>query len=71
MIYDYSKLKGKTKESGYRQEDVGIAAGLTPTTYSLKLNHKGEFKQSEIEAICKFLDIPPENIPIYFFTPKV
>ena len=71
MAYDYSKLKGRTKELGYRQEDVGTAAGLTPTTYSLRLNNKGEFRQSEIDAICKFLNISPELIPAYFFMPKV
>lgn len=71
MVYDYSKLKGKTKELGLRQEDVGVAAGLTPTTYSLKLNNKGVFKQSEIEAICQLLNISPDMIPTYFFTPKV
>lgn len=71
MTYDYSKLKGRTKELGYRQEDVGAAAGLTPTTYSLRLNNKGEFRQSEIDAICNFLSIDPELIPAYFFMPKV
>lgn len=71
MIYDYSKLRGKMREAGYRQRDVGIAAGLTPTTYSLKLNNKGEFRQSEITAICDLLNISPDLIPAYFFTPKV
>lgn len=71
MIYNYSKLKGRTKEAGLRQEDVGTAAGLTPTTYSLKLNNKGEFKQSEIALICEVLSISPEDIPAYFFEPLV
>lgn len=70
-MWDYSKLKGRTKEMGYRQEDVGIAIGLTPATYSQKLNHKTEFKQSEIDDICKFLDIPEKEITNYFFTAKV
>lgn len=71
MVYDYSKLKGRTKEAGFRQEDIGMAIGLSSATYSLKLNNKGEFKQSEIEAICEVLSIPPEEIPVYFFKPEV
>lgn len=70
-MWDYSRLKGRTKETGLRQEDVGAAIGLTPTTYSLKLNGKAEFKQREIEGICRLLDIPFEDIPNYFFTAKV
>lgn len=70
-MWDYSRLKGRTKEAGLRQEDVGIAIGLTPTTYSLKLNSKAEFRQSEIDGICRVLNIPVEDIPSYFFTEKV
>lgn len=70
-MWDYSRLKGRTKEVGLRQEDIGGDIGLTPTTYSLKLNNKAEFKQSEIEDICKLLEIPFVDIPSYFFTPIV
>lgn len=70
-MWDYSRLKGRTKEAELRQEDVGTAIGLTATTYSLKLNNRAEFKQSEIEDICRLLDIPFGDIPSYFFTPKV
>jgi len=70
-LWDYSKLRGKMREEGQRQEDVGRAAGMTPTTYSLKLNGRAEFRQSEIESICDFLHIPYADIHSYFFTPKV
>lgn len=70
-MWDYSRLKGRTKEAGLRQEDVGNAIGLTATTYSLKLNGKAEFRQSEIDGICKFLRIPYADIPSYFFTERV
>lgn len=70
-MWDYSRLKGRTKEAGLRQEDVGTAIGLTPTTYSLKLNNKAEFKQSEIQKVCSVLAIPYAEIPSYFFTKSV
>ena len=68
---DYSYLKAKTIERGFRQFEISEAIGLNPTTYSLKLNNKAEFKQSEIEKICEVLKIPPEEIRKYFFTQKV
>ncbi len=66
-MWDYSRLKSRTKEVGLRQKDVGHSIGLSPTTYSLKLNGKAEFRQSEIEAICKLLQIPFADIDSYFF----
>ncbi len=53
-MWEDSRLKGRTKEVGLRQEDVGTAIGRTATIYSLKLNGKAEFGQSEIDGICKF-----------------
>lgn len=70
-MWDYSKLRGRTVEMGLRQEDVGCAIGLSSTTYSLKLNNKAEFRQSEIKKICDKLKIPYSEITSYFFTEKV
>lgn len=70
-MWDYAKLKGRIRESGITQEDLGRKIGLTPTTFSLKLNNKAEFKHSEIEEICVALDIPLVDIPAYFFARKV
>lgn len=67
-MYDYCKLKGKMKEKGYTQEAIAEVAGLNPSTFNLKLNGKGLFKQSEITAICNLLGIPPTEIGLYFFT---
>ena len=70
-MWDYSKLKGRMREKGLRQEDVGAAAGMRPATFSLKLNSKGEFRLTEIEAICQTLDISMDEISGYFFEQKV
>jgi len=70
-MWDYSRLKRRTKEAGLRQEDVGAAIGLTPSTYSRKLNNRAEFRQGEIEGICRLLQIGFQDIPGYFFAPKV
>ena len=70
-MWDYARLKGRIRESGTTQEDLGRKIGLTPATFSLKLNNKAEFKHNEIENICIALNIPPAEIPSYFFTHQV
>lgn len=40
---------------------------MTPSTYSLKVNGKGEFSQEQISDICRFLGIDFSDIPRYFF----
>lgn len=55
--YDYSKLLGRMRELGKTQEDVAKAAGISPSTLNQKLNTDREFRQTEMKAICAFLDI--------------
>lgn len=65
--YDYSKLLGRMRELGKTQEDVAKAAGISPSTLNQKLNTAREFRQTEMKAICAFLDI--HDIDLYFLTP--
>lgn len=71
MIFDYSKLRGRTVEIGKTDKDVATAANMNPSTYSQKINGKGVFSQDQICAICSYLKIQFADIPQYFFTPKV
>ncbi|WP_368233795.1 DUF739 family protein [Anaerotruncus rubiinfantis] len=68
---DYSKLRGRTVEMGLSQKDVAERIGISETTYSLKLNGRYPFKQSEIQNIVNLLCIPADEIGTYFFTQKV
>ncbi len=65
--WSYSALKARTAELGKTDRDVAVAAKMTPSTYSLKVNGKGEFTQGQISDICLFLDIDFADIPRYFF----
>ena len=67
MKYDYSKLLGRMKERGFTQEGLATAIGVNEGTLSSKLNNKYAFKQNEIDAICRVLDIPNDEIGEYFF----
>jgi len=71
MEFDYSKLKGKIKEIYGTQTEFANAIGLSFVSVSKKLNNLRQFKQSDIVKISKVLNIAEEEIPIYFFTPKV
>ena len=68
--FDYSKLRGKIREFG-TQEAFANAIGISTVTLSERLNNKSQFTQNEINKTVDVLKIEPEEIPIYFFAPKV
>ena len=70
MTFDYSKLRGKIREKLGTQDVLADKLGLSHASLSAKLNGKVEFRQSEIERTCTFLEIKPEQIHDYFFTEK-
>lgn len=67
-MYDYSKLRGLIREKRFIQDEIAKAIPINAATLSQKLSGKGLFKQNEISAICKILDIPSADIGVYFFT---
>ena len=67
----YAKLKGRIKEKYNSQIAFAKAMGMDPASMSAKLNNKTPWKREEIERACDLLEIPLEQMYIYFFTPKV
>lgn len=67
MTPPYSLLKARTAELGKTDKDVAVAGKMSPSTYSLKVNGKGDFSQEQISDICSFLRIEFCDIPKYFF----
>lgn len=65
--YNYSKLLGKIKEMNMTQEEFARKIGINPSTLSGKLSSLTEFKQSEIEKSLMILNIPYDDVAIYFF----
>ncbi len=66
--YDYSKLKGRIKEVCGTQDALASRIGLGRVTLSQRLNNISNFPQGEIAKMTKELNIPNEEIPVYFFT---
>lgn len=71
MRFNYAKLKGRIIEKYGTQEDFAKAIGLTPTTFSFKINGKSSWKNDEIAKAAELLEISPNEIVEYFFNYKV
>ena len=67
MKFNYLKLLGRIKECGFTQGQLAKAIGISEYTLSTKLNNKFSFKQDEIIAICKVLNIPVSEIGEFFY----
>lgn len=70
-MYDYSKLVGRIIEKFSTQAAFAVAVRLSERSVSLKLNNKRDWKQGEIQKACEVLSIEAQDIPAYFFAPRV
>ena len=67
---DYSRLRVRVMERGKNQKIVAKCIGISEGQMSQKLAGNFAFKQSEIIAICRVLQLDLSEIPKYFFCPK-
>ena len=63
----YPELRGLIRSRFRTQSAFAKAIGMCPCSLSKKLNGKAEWTAAEIRKICEVLDIPPIQIPRYFF----
>lgn len=72
-MFDYSKLTGRIIEKFGTRRDFAKAVVMSENAMSQKLSGKLKISTDDIKLWCKpeFLDIPCEQIGVYFFTPKV
>lgn len=71
MTFNYDKLRGRIVEKFRTQGIFAKKMGVSERTLSLKLTGKGFFAQNEIALAVELLEIPEEEIQIYFFTHQV
>lgn len=71
--YDYSKLRGRIIEKVGSLKKYAELLNLSDTAISNKIRNKTPFSQDEIFISSKkeVLDIPSDEISLYFFTQKV
>ena len=63
----YGKLRERIKANFVNMGEFAKAIGISRSTLSFKLNGKVCWKQSEIEVICKLLDIQMDDMCEYCF----
>ena len=69
--YDYSKLNGKIVEVFGTKKKFAQSMNLSEKSISDKINNKRFWRQSEISKACELLQIPSDEINLYFFKYKV
>lgn len=71
MPIDYSKLIGRIIEKFGTRTAFADAMGLKLEALSRRLSNKARWQTEEYIKASDLLDIPPEEIYAYFFTPKL
>jgi hypothetical protein len=66
--FNYSKLRGRMVEMFGTIGETAEAAGIRRDALSMALNGKRAFTQAEIAILAQTLQIPSEEVGIYFFT---
>jgi len=70
-VFDYRKLRGRIREKFGSERKFAEALGISNVAVSNKFNKKeGGLSQDTILKWSELLEIPQEEIGIYFFTPK-
>ena len=67
----YNKLRGKIKEVFGSQDAFAAAMEMNRATLSAKLNDRTGWTIKEAETACQQLNIPLEEMHLYFFAPTV
>ena len=70
-VFDYARLRGRTKEVFGTQDAFADAIGLGRVSVSQRLNNQLEFSQQEMFRSADVLGFSRGEIPEYFFTEKV
>lgn len=60
-------LEQYIEKSGYKKSFIAKALDITAYSLSLKINGKSEFKASEIDILCKLLNIGIKDRMRIFF----
>lgn len=71
MAFNYDRLRGRIVEIFGTQYRFAKEMGWSERTLSLKMNGSRPWKQPDICKAIRLLKLKEEDIPSYFFTPKV
>lgn len=72
ILFNFSDLEGRIVTKFKTREAFAAHLGMQPSALSNRLKQHIQFRADEILAICQpdCLDIDPQDIQKYFFTPQ-
>lgn len=71
MAFDFSRLRGRIVEKFGSCDRLAAAMGRSKVWMSSRLNNVVQWRAEEMREAAALLEIPAEDIPAYFLTPKV
>lgn len=66
LVEVLSKLKGRIREKNQSYRSISEMVGMSLSTFNKKVNGNGAFDIIEASKIADILDIPPEEIRLFF-----
>ena len=70
MKFDSAKLRGRIRTYFSTQAAFAEAMHMSACALSQKLNGRSEWAAGEIRRACELLDIPADELHLYFFYSK-
>ncbi len=71
MEFNYSELEGRIITKFGSRKKFAKALGTSSGALSMLLNNKTKWTSDKIYRAQQLLEIEPETVSAYFFTPKV
>lgn len=71
MVFDYSELEGRIVAKFGSRKRFAEELGISNSNLSMLLNNKTKWTPDKIYKAQQILDIAPDAVTVYFFTPKV
>ena len=63
----FHKLRVRFAELDLTQNEAARRAGMSPSTMTTRMTGRVPFNINEVQALCRALDIPTDQIGAYFF----
>ncbi len=63
----FHKLRVRFAELDLTQNEAARRAGMAPSTLTTRMTGRVPFNVNEVQALCKALDIPTDQIGAFFF----
>ena len=67
MYRKFHRLRVRFAELDMTQAEAARRAGIPPSTLTARMTGRLPFNATDIAALCKVLDIPLDQIGVYFF----